>query len=58
MSAKIKVRMDYLKDAVTLRRLIDAVRLDTVATEEWKTKVIFHLTEAIQLFFERDNATS
>jgi len=50
MAGNIKVRENYLNDAIRLRRIRDAVKKDPRPSEEWKGEVIAHLNAVITSF--------
>jgi hypothetical protein len=54
MGRKTKPRTNYRQDAIVMRRIIDAVEVDTVSSSAWKEQVTAHLHAAMRLFLEHD----
>ena len=54
MGRKTKPRTNYRQDAIVMRRIIDAIEVDTASSPEWKEKVTGHLHAAMTLFLEHD----
>lgn len=50
MAGAIKVRENYLNDAIRLRRIRDAVKKDKRQSEEWRAEVAENLNRVIALF--------
>jgi hypothetical protein len=53
MPRKVKTRTSYFKDAVTLRRIAEAVEQDPDAHEQWKKDAAGHLYAAMRMFMEK-----
>jgi len=53
MARKVKRRTDYFQDAITVRRIAEAVEADINATPQWKTEAANHLYSAMRLFMEK-----
>ena len=54
MARKVIARVNYLQDAIVMRRTAEAVQADNQATMEWKEEVCKHLHGAMRLFLEKD----
>lgn len=54
MPRTTKPRKNYMNDAIVMRRTIEAVQVDPIASANWKAEVIEHLHAAMSLFLERD----
>lgn len=53
MARTVKPRDSYTKDAIVLRRMMEAVQVDPNATPEWKARVCNSLHQAMSAFLER-----
>jgi len=54
MGRKTQARSNYRQDAIVMRRIIDAVEVDTMSSPAWKENVTDHLHAAMRLFLEHD----
>lgn len=54
MGRAVIPRKDYLKDALSIRRLISAVEADQTASTEWKEQLDGHLRGALRMMLERE----
>jgi hypothetical protein len=52
MGRKATPRTNYRQDAIVMRRIMDAIEVDTTSNSEWKEKVTGYLHEAMRLFLE------
>jgi radical SAM superfamily enzyme len=55
MARKVTPRLNYLQDAIVMRRTAEAVQADNHASPEWKEEVTGHLHAAMRLFLEKDS---
>ncbi len=53
MARAVKPRDSYTKDAITLRRMMEAVQVDPNASPDWKARVNGYLHQAMSAFLER-----
>lgn len=53
MARRVKTRTDYFKDAITIRRIAEAVEKDPEAPAQWKAEAAGHLYAAMRLFMEK-----
>ncbi len=53
MARAVKPRDSYTKDAIVLRRMMEAVQVDPNASPDWKAKVNGFLHQAMSAFLER-----
>jgi hypothetical protein len=55
MARTVKPRLNYMQDAIVMRRTAEAVKVDPDATSAWKDEVCSHLHAAMRLFLEKDS---
>lgn len=55
MARTVKARLNYMQDAIVMRRTAEAVQADTHASSAWKDEVCSHLHAAMRLFLEKDS---
>jgi Tfp pilus assembly protein PilV len=53
MARTVKPRDSYTKDAIALRRMMEAVQVDPTASPDWKARVNGYLHQAMSAFLER-----
>lgn len=54
MARKVMVRPNYMQEAITMRRFVNAVTIDPNASAAWKKEVTEHLQIAMRLFLQED----
>lgn len=52
MARPTEPRVTYTRDAIQLRRMIEAVQIDPTADPKWKAETISHLQAALRLFLD------
>lgn len=53
MARAVKPRESYTKDAIVLRRMMEAVQVDPNASADWKARVNGFLHQAMSAFLEK-----